>query len=133
MVSLRLSGLNAPETRTRRLLEKQAGLLVKKIVAGWVEERKHLPSYATSESKPKYAGRIIGQFFSTPESISPEEAEITGLPTSLLISPWPAMESLNTFLLQLQIVKPYTGGKREFSDEELQAIITKCNGFLERQ
>jgi endonuclease YncB( thermonuclease family) len=37
--ALRLWGLNAPESRTRRAEEKQAGLLVKDLVCRWLERR----------------------------------------------------------------------------------------------
>ena len=117
-VSVRFSGLNAPETRTKRLLEKEAGLLVKKVVECWVLARKDSTFYATSEEKPKYANRIVGKFWSVVTEGWPWQ---TGLYDSCL----------NDFLLTLQVVKPYAGGKREFSDEELQEIITKCNAHLE--
>jgi hypothetical protein len=117
-VSLRFSGLNAPETRTRRVLEKEAGLLVKKVVEHWILARKDATFYATSEERPKYANRIVGKFW------------------SVVTKEWPWQTGifdycLNDFLLELQVVKPYAGGKREFTDEELQEIIMKCNAFLE--
>jgi hypothetical protein len=117
-VSVRFSGLNAPETRTRRAPEKEAGLLVKKVVEHWLLARKDATFYATSEERPKYANRIVGKFWSVVTEGWPWQA---GLYDSCL----------NDFLLELEIVKPYTGGKREFTDEELQGITAKCNAFLE--
>jgi len=106
-ISLRLIGLNAPESRTRRALEKEAGLLVKNIVGKWLEDNKDKQLFATSEAKPKYAGRAIGRMWADSEE-----------------------NSLNTYLLTAGVVKVYTGGKREFTDEELTVIISKCKDVL---
>jgi len=106
-ISLRLIGLNAPETRTRRALEKKAGLLVKSVVAKWLEDNRDKKLFATSEAKPKYAGRAIGRMWADSEE-----------------------DSLNTYLLTSGVVKVYTGGKREFTDEELTGIISKCKDVL---
>jgi Kyanoviridae endonuclease len=107
-ISVRLIGLNAPETRTRRVLEKEAGLLVKAIVVRWLEEHMDKQLFATSEARPKYAGRTVGKVWAGSESEN----------------------CLNTHLLSLGVVKSYIGGKRNFSDEELGDIISKCKEFL---
>lgn len=107
-ISLRFLGLNAPETRTRRTLEKQAGLLVKEIVSKWIEARKEVQLFATSEEKPKFAGRMIGKLWGTSE----EE------------------DCLNAFLLELGVVKTYSGGPRGFTDEELGIIISKATAYI---
>lgn len=108
-VSLRLIGLNAPESRTRRALEKEAGLLVKAVTTKWIDDRKDEQQlFATSEAKPKYANRAVGKIW----GISEES------------------DCLNTYLLSKGVVKSYFGGKREFSDEELTVIISKCKEIL---
>jgi micrococcal nuclease len=106
--SLRLGGLNAPESRTRRALEKKAGLLVKQVVIAWLEGRKDSHLYATSDQKPKYARRTIGRIWANNNS-----------------------NCLNDYLLKLEIVKVYNGGTREkFTDEELGSIIERCEQEL---
>jgi len=118
-MKLRFAGLNAPETRTRRLLEKEAGLLVKEIVVRWVDSRKDKQFYVTSDSKPKYHGRMIGRFWTGPDDLLENFGKISAFE-----------DCLNTFLLELKVVKVYTGGKRGFTDEELKLIIANCNKFL---
>ena len=107
-VSIRLIGLNAPESRTRRALEKEAGLLVKRVVVQWFDGHKDKQLYATSEAKPKYAGRAVGKIWADSE----EE------------------HCLNTYLLEKGLVKAYLGGKRGFTDEELATIVSKCLDVL---
>lgn len=107
-ISLRLIGLNAPESRTRNVLEKEAGLIVKKIVINWLATHRDKQLYATSEAKPKYAGRAVGKLWADSETEN----------------------CLNTHLISLGVVKIYTGGKRSFSDEELSNIIAEGNEFL---
>ena len=107
-ISLRLIGLNAPESRTRRALEKEAGLVVKSIVTKWIEDHIDKQFFATSEAKPKYAGRAVGKIWADSETEN----------------------CLNTHLLSLGVVKVYVGGKRNFTDEELNLIISKGNEFL---
>jgi len=107
-VSLRFNGLNAPESRTRRKLEKEAGLLVKSIVAKWLILNMDKQLYATSEVRPKYANRAIGRIWAGAED-----------------------NCLNNYLLDLKVVKTYSGGKRGFSDEELNEIISNCKSVLD--
>lgn len=112
-VSLRFLGLNAPESKTRNKLEKEAGLLVKKVVKHWLDERKTGKIfYITSDEKPKYAGRTIGRFWAS------------SIPDSF------KEDCLNDYLLKKEVVKPYTGGKRQFTGEELQKIIDNCKKLL---
>jgi micrococcal nuclease len=106
-VSLRFAGLNAPETRTRRELEKEAGLLVKDIVIKWLTDNTDKQFFCSSDEKPKFANRIIGSFWADNEE-----------------------NLLNSHLLTLGVVKPYNGGKRSFSDEELTSIIEAAKIFL---
>tara|TARA_B100000614_G_C14396345_1_gene431887 strand:+ start:293 stop:757 length:465 start_codon:yes stop_codon:yes gene_type:complete len=112
----RLLGLNAPEVRTRRSLEKQAGLWVKDLVIKWFADRKETKwFYATSEERPKFFGRTVGRIWAEDPS-----------------------DCLNDYLLGLGVVKPYEGGKREaFTDEELTHIIEiadrEINGNAERR
>lgn len=116
-VSIRLNGLNAAETRTRQVLQKEAGELAKKITNFWVAAHKDKPFYVTSDVDPKFSNRMIGKFLSLESS---ENLELKFV-------------SLNDFLLNLEVVKPYDGGKREFTEEELQDIVTKAGAFLSSQ
>jgi len=118
-LKLRFAGLNAPETRTRRLMEKEAGLLVKQVVANWIEARKDKQFYITSDSKPKYYSRTIGRFWTGPDDLLDNFGKISAFE-----------DCLNTFLLDLKVVKPYSGGKRSFTDEELRIIIATCKNHL---
>ena len=118
-VSLRFAGLNAPETRTRNLLEKEAGFLVKEVVIRWVEDRKDKQFYVTSDSKPKFYSRAIGRFWTGPDDLLENFGKISAFE-----------DCLNTFLLDLKVVKAYTGGKRSFTDEELNEIIANCKSHL---
>ena len=109
LTKVRLNGLDSPESRTRRKLEKQAGLLVKQVVSVWLEKRKvDKCFYASSDEKPKYAHRRVGRIWADDES-----------------------DCLNEYLLKLEIVKEYHGGTKEkYTDEELKVIIEKCKAEL---
>ena len=108
-VSLRLKGLNAPESRTRNKLEKKAGLLVKecfyKLIEVELQGRKNGQLYASTEEKPKYAGRIIGRL-------------------------WIDDMCVNDWLLDLDLAKPYMGGKRGFTKDELNLCIRNAEEVL---
>lgn len=113
--SLRLFGLNAPESRTSDPVEKKAGLLVKQLVSEWLKDRAATRIlYATSDSLPKYAKRTIGRLVASDGTGNPDFED-----------------SLNQFLLGLGVVKVYTGGKREWSVEELVEIAAKAEAALE--
>jgi endonuclease YncB( thermonuclease family) len=107
--SLRLAGVNAPECRTQRKLEKQAGLAVKALVTAWCAARvsgeKQL--YATSDMRPKYAGRTVGRIWACED-------------------PLVQRECLNDYLLEAGVVKEYQGGRRSWTDAELEAVLVKC-------
>jgi len=62
-VKLRILGIDTPEKRTRNQLEKQAGYLVTRCAEVWFNhwDMSEVQLYATSEEKPKYAGRIVGR------------------------------------------------------------------------
>ncbi len=111
LTSIRLIGLDTPECRTRRALEKQAGLLAKELVVCWFNSRKDKQHfYATSDAKPKYAGRTVGRIWAGDAS-----------------------DCLNDYMLNLKVAKPYMGGRKEkFTDEELNVVIEICNKELER-
>lgn len=113
-INFRLNGLNAPETRTRDKAEKEAGTLVKQITTHWVNSQTK-PFYITSDVNPKFSNRLIGKFLVLE---SEENLELK-------------FSQLNSFLLDLGVVKPYAGGKREFTQEELQVIITKAKAYLD--
>lgn len=116
--SLRLAGLNAPEKRTSRALEKSAALLVTDLVKKWLADRQGKLFYATSDEKPKFDGRTIGRLYA-------EDPTYEG--PGLL----QGVDCLNAYLLGLKVVKPYDGGTRvPFTDEELNEIISICEKQL---
>lgn len=114
-VSVRILGTDAPESNTRKnLLERAAGKLVTKVVKKWLAEQfqradhEGLKFFASSESKPKYANRVIGRLW------------IGSLETELSV-----------FLLTGGFVRPYMGGKRpKWESADLTAIIAQCKAYL---
>jgi endonuclease YncB( thermonuclease family) len=104
---VRLDGLDTPESfrpkSQNKALEKQVGLLVKAVVVKWLSDRAETHQlYGSSTAKPKYAKRSIGVIY----------AEDSGR----------VRESLNAYLLDLGLAKPYQGGKRGWTEDELFEI-----------
>jgi micrococcal nuclease len=95
--SLRVMGINAPETRTSNPLEKEAGLKVTWFVVNALEDNSLVCKYLKED---KFGGRFNGHLFI-------------------------GEQSLATLLLDKGYAKPYDGkGKAPtFTDEELQAIL----------
>jgi len=58
---VRLAGIDAPESRTRDLVEKQFGLLAKEVVQDMLSEGLIVLSCTEYDSKGKF-GRILGDF-----------------------------------------------------------------------
>lgn len=108
-VSIRILGVDAPESNTRRnLLEREAGKLVTRCVDRWLFVNYEDDLYASSETKPKYFGRSIGRIWAG--SLETE---------------------LSAFLIEKELVRPYDGGKREpWLDSQLNHIIDKANDYL---
>ena len=96
----RIMGVDAPEIRT------EAGRLVKKLVAKWVERRGPL-MFLCHKHRDKY-GRPLGSLY--PEANN--EA------------------SLSNFLINSQTAKEYQGGRRSWDHNELQAVVDKCRELL---
>ena len=110
--NLRLYGINAPETRTKKKCEKEAGLLVKEVVEVWYNYywENGYDFVVTSLEKGKYYGRFIGEFFAVKDD---------------------RMFSLVAFLLYYDLVDHYDGGKRaSFSAERCKAIIDAATMVL---
>lgn len=107
--ALRLNGLDAPESRTRKnLLERQAGKLVTKVVLKWFEDHAKAQLYASSDAKPKYAGRTVGRIWAVS-----------------------ARNCLNTYLVEEGLVREYYGGKKGFWGQRiLKGIIKKAEAIL---
>jgi endonuclease YncB( thermonuclease family) len=102
---LRINGIDTPESRTRRYLEKQAGLAVKRYVILWLSMAGDL--HATSEEKPKYAGRTVGSLFNSEGA------------------------SLGEWLLELGLARSYHGGKKvKWSDSTLRDIIRRVSVLM---
>jgi len=110
-VSLRINGVDAPESRTRKnLLEREAGKLITEVVIRWVLQNENLMFFASSEEKPKYAGRIVGS----------------------LLAGGPAGWSLADFLIENGLARPYRGGKRvPWTDRKLKAILKEGRTYLD--
>lgn len=113
---IRLDGLDTPESfrpkSAFKELEKEVGYLVKALVVRWLSDREETHVfYGTSTQKPKYAKRSIGEVY----ALGPGEKT-----------------SLNAYLLGLGVAKPYQGGKRDWSKEELLDIQALATVELDR-
>lgn len=114
---LRLAGLNAPETHSRRPLEKRAGQSVADRVRAWLE-RPRAPSHALwvrSASKPEKFGRLLGDVIEVDAigSVGPHGVVFPSL-----------VASLAGELLRVGAVKAYHGdAKPVWTDDELAAVI----------
>jgi micrococcal nuclease len=85
---IRLSGINAPESRTRDLVEKKAGLISKDYVESWCKiEDQQVIVQTQLDGKGKF-GRVLGRILSS-----------DGI-------------CLNDKMVELGYAKPYDGGKR---------------------
>jgi len=85
---IRFEGINAPESRTRDAVEKQAGLAAKRYVEDWINGLEKKVIIQTSlDDRGKY-GRILGRILN-------DEGEC-----------------LNDEMVSLGHAKPYHGGKR---------------------
>ena len=58
---IRFHGIDAPESRTRDLVEKKAGLATKKFVEDWVEDRNWTIVIQTMLDATGKYGRILGR------------------------------------------------------------------------
>jgi len=62
---IRFAGINAPESRTRDLVEKKAGLIAKDFVEQWVDiEGKSIIVQTQLDGKGKF-GRILGRILNS--------------------------------------------------------------------
>ena len=109
---IRLEGIDTPESfrpkSQHKELEKRVGVLVKCVVEEWIHENENEAEcrfYGTSTKKPKYAKRSIGSFYAQ----SQDDESVT-------------MLSLGDYLLGLGLAKPYQGGKRDWTEDELRKI-----------
>jgi micrococcal nuclease len=85
---IRFQGINAPESRTRDAVEKQAGLAAKRYVEDWVNGLEKRVIIQTSLDDRGKFGRILGRILN-------DEGEC-----------------LNDEMVDLGHAKPYDGGKR---------------------
>ena len=58
---IRFAGINAPESRTRDPVEKQAGLAAKRYVEEWVSEREQQVIIQTTLDDRGKFGRVLGR------------------------------------------------------------------------
>jgi len=85
---IRFQGINAPESRTRDAVEKQAGLAAKRYVEDWINGHEQRVIIQTSLDDRGKFGRILGRILN-------DEGEC-----------------LNDELVSLGHATPYDGGKR---------------------
>ncbi len=85
---VRFAGINAPESRTRDAVEKQAGLAAKRYVEDWISEREQRGIIQTTLDDRGKFGRVLGRVLN------------------------PDGHCLNDELVSLGHAKPYDGGKR---------------------
>jgi len=85
---VRFQGINAPESRTRDAVEKQAGLAAKRYVEDWTSGLENRVIIQTSLDDRGKFGRILGRILN-------DEGEC-----------------LNDEMVSLGHAKPYDGGKR---------------------
>jgi micrococcal nuclease len=109
-VAVRINGVDCPESRTRRKLEKQAGLVVKAVVVQWLEGKEYLQLHSDNLIG-KYAGRCMGNVH-------------WGVSTF-------RTRDLSIYLLENKLARKYGGGKRKpWGDAELRRIIKRCAWIL---
>ena len=87
-VRIRMHGMNAPESRTRDALEKEAGLAAKQYVENWCDDLDNNVIIETQLDERGKFGRILGRILN-------EEGHC-----------------LNDEMVSLGHAKPYEGGKR---------------------
>jgi len=85
---IRFMGINAPESRTKDAVEKEAGLAAKRYVEDWISALEHKVIIETSLDEKGKFGRILGRILN-------EEGEC-----------------LNDEMVSLGHATPYHGGKR---------------------
>jgi micrococcal nuclease len=85
---IRFAGINAPESRTRDAVEKEAGLAAKHYVENWVGALEHKVIIATQLDERGKFGRVLGRVLSDDGAC------------------------LNDEMVSLGHAKPYDGGKR---------------------
>jgi len=88
----RIDGIDTPEKGT------VAGQLVKQVVWEWCLDRPEAIVPVSTE-KPKFAGRFVGNIVDSSCGVT-----------------------LSSYLLNTGLSKPYQGGRREWTDDELDAI-----------
>ena len=85
---IRFQGINAPESRTRDAVEKQAGLAAKRYVEDWINGHEQRVIIQTSLDDRGKFGRILGRILNNEG------------------------ECLNDEMVSLGHATPYDGGKR---------------------
>ena len=102
--SIRLNGIDSPESRTKAVTEKKAGKIVGRAVSAWilgVEAAGEALMAHSVEIDDKYNKRFLGDLYA--------------LDTD---------RSLVDYLVEHNLVRPYAGGtKAEWSPDELAHII----------
>lgn len=89
-IRVRMYGIDAPETRTTNLTEKQSGLLTKEYVKNWFDKNGYDVVIKTYKEKTEKYGRILADVYNTSSS-----------------------ECLNNILIANNLAKPYFGDKKD--------------------
>lgn len=89
-IRVRLYGLNTPETRSKDVLEKQAGNLAKDYVKNWLDINGYDIKIQTFKDKTEKYGRILAEVWNDSSQIC-----------------------LNMELIKENLAKPYFGSKRD--------------------
>ena len=92
---IRLTGIDAPESRTRNKAEKSWGLASKQFIINILEENNNIFELKTKLQKKGKYGRILGNI--------------------VLISPAGNEISVNDLLIENNLAIPYEGGNKEDS------------------
>jgi micrococcal nuclease len=116
--TVRIAGLDTPESRGTSPLEKQAGSFVRKQVADWLLARESRGLVVVSEewngSGDKY-GRVLGD-------VTTNGKTEKGVPALLA----PPIESLRAWLINNKLARVYNGGKKlPWTTAELNAVLAR--------
>ncbi len=76
-VRIRFAGINAPESRTKDLVEKQKGLEAKRFVEDWLNHCEKVIVQTTLDKKGKF-GRVLGNILNQDGSCLNEEMVVLG-------------------------------------------------------
>jgi endonuclease YncB( thermonuclease family) len=108
---IRVVGIDAPECKSKDQLERAAGLRVSEYVRSLLQPRSIVQFYISKHDK--WGGRYIGDIL-----------PVVGYTDTFT-------DSLSQHLLQLGMVKPYQGAKKDtWTEDELSAILGAVDSLI---